>query len=145
MRLHSITKTHAHRTARRVGRGNGSGRGTFSGRGVKGQKARSGANSNIPRTFVGGSTALLQRLPKLPGFKSHRVKPVTVNMARIVKAFDGKGTVSVVTLLEKGLISTNEALIGVRIVGATTPSAHELSFDTESGNLTLTKKLASTK
>lgn len=141
MRLHDIKETHAHRKPKRLGRGNGSGKGTFSGRGVKGQKARTGANSNIPRTFIGGSTSLIQRLPKLKGFKSHRTRPLTVNIARIAATYTDGEVVSVVSLMEKGIISANEALRGVKIVGSTTDLKPKVTFETESGSLSLTKKL----
>jgi large subunit ribosomal protein L15 len=141
MRLHEIKNTHERPKSRRVGRGIGSGRGTFSGRGVKGQKARSGANSNIPRTFIGGSTALIQRLPKLKGFKSRAEKPTTVSLDRIAAVFKDGETVSIISLLEKGLISAREAEKGVRVVGAAKPLERSFVYDTESGRLTVTKKL----
>ncbi|HSI20634.1 MAG TPA: 50S ribosomal protein L15 [Verrucomicrobiae bacterium] len=141
MRLHDISETHAHRKSKRVGRGNGSGKGTFAGRGVKGQKARTGANSNIPRTFIGGSTTLIQRLPKLKGFKSAAVKPVTVNIARVVANYTDGDKVTLLSLLEKGIISAKEAAQGVKIVGASGEVTHKLTFDTENGKLSVTKKL----
>jgi large subunit ribosomal protein L15 len=141
MRLHTIGSTHPHRKSRRVGRGNGSGKGTFSGRGVKGQKSRSGANSNLPRTFIGGSTALMQRLPKLKGFKSRALKPQAVSLTRLVAVYKDGETVSIISLLEKGMISTREAQQGVKIVGGSSEVTHKLNFDTENGKLTLSKKL----
>lgn len=61
---------------RRVGRGISAGRGKTAGRGTKGQKARSGS-SRRPG-FEGGQNPLMQRLPKLRGFNSHRPKVETV-------------------------------------------------------------------
>lgn len=141
MRLHEISQTHARRTAKRVGRGNGSGRGTFAGRGVKGQKARTGANSNLPRTFIGGSTALMQRLPKLKGFTSHATKPVTVNIARIAQTFKIGEKVTLLALLEKGVISAREAEQGIKIVGASKNPEAKFTFDTENPKIAVTKKL----
>ncbi len=57
----------AHRAAKRVGRGPGSGIGKTSGRGHKGHKSRSGGNT--PRGFEGGQMPLQRRLPKR-GFKN---------------------------------------------------------------------------
>lgn len=143
MRLHEIQQTHAHRKSKRVGRGNGSGKGTFAGRGVKGQKARTGANSNVPRTFIGGSTALIQRLPKLKGFKSSAIKPVTVNVARVAAVFKDGDKVTLAAMLEKKLISPAEALQGVKVVGASGEVTAKFTYDTENAKLSVAKKLLS--
>ena len=131
MELHSLTSTHPRPTSKRVGRGNGSGRGTFSGRGVKGQKARTGANSNVPRTFIGGSTSLVQKLPKLKGFKSDKVKPVTVNIIRLLPHYKAGDVVTLLSLIENNIISASEAVTGVKVVGAVSKS---LGFTFESDN-----------
>src|SRR5829696_4192994 len=55
-------------TARRIGRGVGSGLGKTSGRGQKGQKARSKGNIN-KKHFQGGQTPMQRRLPKR-GFRN---------------------------------------------------------------------------
>ncbi|HUA13337.1 MAG TPA: 50S ribosomal protein L15 [Candidatus Sulfotelmatobacter sp.] len=60
----------------RVGRGISAGRGKTAGRGTKGQGARAGWSKKPG--FAGGSNPLMQKLPKLPGFKSHRIKDETV-------------------------------------------------------------------
>jgi large subunit ribosomal protein L15 len=57
---------------RRVGRGISAGQGKTAGRGTKGQKSRAGS-SRRPG-FEGGQNPLMQRLPKLAGFHSRRVK-----------------------------------------------------------------------
>ena len=69
------------RSKKRVGRGNGSGHGTYAGRGVKGQKARSGAR--IPAWFEGGQMPLQRRVPKR-GFNNTRFRVETqiVNLER---------------------------------------------------------------
>jgi large subunit ribosomal protein L15 len=143
MRLHDIKNTHAKPRSQRVGRGTGSGRGVFSGRGVKGQKARTGANSNIPRTFIGGSTSLMQRLPKLKGFKSRaaNTKPVAVNLARIAEFFEDGDVITLKGLLEKGIISAPEALRGIKITGASGEVKSKFTYDTENEKLSVTKKL----
>lgn len=58
------------RSAKRVGRGIAAGQGKTAGRGTKGQKARAG--SSRKPGFEGGQNPLMQRLPKLHGFKSHK-------------------------------------------------------------------------
>lgn len=59
-------------TSKRLGRGIASGKGKTAGRGTKGQGARAGS-SRRPG-FSGGQNPLMQQLPKLPGFRSLRVK-----------------------------------------------------------------------
>ena len=68
MRLNSIKPAAgAKSTAKRVGRGPGSGNGKTAGRGVKGQKSRSGGYHKVG--FEGGQMPLQRRLPKR-GFSS---------------------------------------------------------------------------
>ena len=68
MQLHDLKPAAgAHRKARRIGRGTGSGRGKTSGRGQKGQNARS---EGFRLGFEGGQMPLQRRLPKI-GFRSH--------------------------------------------------------------------------
>jgi large subunit ribosomal protein L15 len=61
----------------RVGRGIAAGQGKTAGRGTKGQKSRTG--SSAKPGFAGGQNPIMQALPKLPGFKSHRPKSVIIN------------------------------------------------------------------
>lgn len=56
----------------RVGRGIAAGQGKTAGRGTKGQKSRTGYSARPG--FEGGQNPLMQRLPKLPGFRSIRIK-----------------------------------------------------------------------
>ncbi len=64
--LNTVSKT----SKRRVGRGIAAGQGKTAGRGTKGQKSRAG--SSRKPGFEGGQNPLIQRLPKLRGFNSHR-------------------------------------------------------------------------
>jgi large subunit ribosomal protein L15 len=83
MKLHDLQPpSGAHKPARRVGRGHGSGRGKTAGRGTKGQKSRAG--SSIPAWFEGGQTPLHVRTPKLHGFKNRfRVEYAGLNLGRL--------------------------------------------------------------
>ena len=90
------------RPAKRLGRGIGSGKGKTAGRGTKGQKSRSGYN--IPRRFEGGQMALVQRLPKVKGFRSRNIKPQIVKLSLIEKNFKAGERIDVKVLLGKGLI-----------------------------------------
>ena len=67
----------------RVGRGPGSGKGKTAGRGVKGQKARSGAAVN---GFEGGQMPLHMRMPKRGFNTPFRKQIVEVNLWRIEQA-----------------------------------------------------------
>ena len=90
-----------HKSGKRVGRGIAAGQGKTAGRGTKGQGARTG--SSAKPGFEGGQNPLMQRLPKLPGFKSHRTKMTNV-YTNDLEAFGGK-TVDTTVLAEAGLIS----------------------------------------
>lgn len=64
--------TNRHKNPKRVGRGIASGQGKTAGRGTKGQMSRTGAKKRPG--FEGGQNPLLQRLPKLRGFRSSNTK-----------------------------------------------------------------------
>lgn len=68
------------RPRRRVGRGIGGKGGKTAGRGTKGQ----GARDTIPMGFEGGQLPLMQRIPKLRGFKNpFRVEYTPVNVGSL--------------------------------------------------------------
>ncbi len=76
----------ATRPRKRIGRGIGSGMGKTSTHGHKGEKARSGNDSNVG--FEGGQMPLHRRLPKR-GFKNpFRKDFVAINVGRVQKAID---------------------------------------------------------
>ena len=95
----------------RRGRGHGSGNGKTAGKGHKGQKARSGA----PRIgFEGGQMPLYRRIPKR-GFKNRNTLDiVAINVSRL-EVFENGDTVTIESLLEKGVISN--ARDGVKLLG----------------------------
>ena len=82
----------------RKGRGEGS-KGKTAGRGGKGTRAR-----NVVRAgFEGGAMPLVQRLPKLRGFKNpERIEFQAVNVSTINALFPKGGDVSVEDLYEVG-------------------------------------------
>ena len=100
-----------HSDAFRRGRGHGSGNGKTAGKGHKGQKARSGA----PRIgFEGGQMPLYRRIPKR-GFKNRNtLEFVGINVSRL-DIFEDGDTVTVESLVEKGLIKNPRD--GVKILG----------------------------
>lgn len=66
----------ANKKSTRVGRGIAAGRGKTAGRGTKGQNARAGGGVRLG--FEGGQNPLMNRLPKLRGFKAVRPKAEVV-------------------------------------------------------------------
>lgn len=100
MKYHELT-TGKNKQSKRVGRGISAGQGKTAGRGTKGQGARTG--SSAKPGFAGGSNPLMQKLPKLPGFKSHRTPPENIYTGQLDQ-FAGK-TVDANLLAEAKLIS----------------------------------------
>src|SRR4051812_4429943 len=98
------------KSAKRVGRGIAAGQGKTAGRGTKGQLARTGSSKRPG--FEGGQNPLMQRLPKLPGFTSHRTKAEVVYTGHL-DAFAGK-TADAEALAQAGLISN--AFVKVKVI-----------------------------
>jgi large subunit ribosomal protein L15 len=114
MKYHElITKTA--KRPKRVGRGI-AGQGKTAGRGTKGQKARTGASQRPG--FAGGSNPLMQQLPKLPGFKSHRAKAENVYTGQL-EQFSGK-TVTTTLLASANLISNPYVIVKLIVKGELT-------------------------
>lgn len=89
------------KAGKRVGRGIAAGKGKTAGRGTKGQKSRTG--SSAKPGFAGGQNPLMQKLPKLPGFKSKRTPAENVTTEQINAL--GKKTVDTLELANAGLVS----------------------------------------
>jgi large subunit ribosomal protein L15 len=104
------------RRINRVGRGISAGQGKTAGRGTKGQGSRTGSKKKPG--FAGGSNPLMQKLPKLPGFKSHRIKAETIYTGQL-DAFSGK-TVDANLLSENGLISNPYVSVKLIVKGEVT-------------------------
>ena len=94
-------KVTPNKAGRRVGRGIAAGQGKTAGRGTKGQGSRTG--SSAKPGFEGGQNPLMQRLPKLPGFRSHRIKSQNVHTSDLEQVA-GK-TVDNAVLAAAGLVS----------------------------------------
>jgi large subunit ribosomal protein L15 len=109
MKYHQL-QTAPSKSSRRVGRGIAAGRGKTAGRGTKGQKARAG--SSAKPGFAGGTNPLMQKLPKLPGFTSHRTPPENIYTGQL-EQFGGK-VITAETLAEAGLISS--AYVNVKLL-----------------------------
>jgi large subunit ribosomal protein L15 len=88
------------KSKRRVGRGIAAGQGKTAGRGTKGQGSRTGFSKRPG--FEGGQNPLMQRLPKLHGFRSFRVKAENVYTDQL----NGLGAkVDNQLLADKGLVT----------------------------------------
>jgi large subunit ribosomal protein L15 len=100
VKLHDLAPpAGATKAKRRVGRGIGGKGGKTAGRGTKGLKAR----GTVPPGFEGGQLPLMQRIPKLKGFKNpFRIEYTPVNIG----ALDALETdeITVDTLVEAGLV-----------------------------------------
>ena len=92
--------------SKRIGRGLSAGQGKTAGRGTKGQKSRSGYN--LPNRYAGGESPLSLRLPKLPGFKSHKQKAIVITLDVVSRNFKNGEIVSKETLLAKKLIKKGQ-------------------------------------
>jgi len=105
MKVHELRPpAGATRPRRRVGRGIGGKGGKTAGRGSKGQ----GARDTIPMGFEGGQLPLLQRIPKLRGFKNpFRVEYTPVNLSALEALAERgavtDGTVDLATMVAAGL------------------------------------------
>jgi large subunit ribosomal protein L15 len=91
------------KTAKRVGRGLGSGTGKTAGRGSKGQRSRSGGKTGR-RGFEGGQMPLQRRLPKR-GFNNVKFAKVTGAVTtRQLNQFDDGATVGLAEVKKAGFI-----------------------------------------
>lgn len=114
MKLNELSPApNSKKTARRLGRGTGSGLGKTSGKGQKGQNSRSGGG--VRPGFEGGQMPLLRRLPKM-GFTNHfRKEYTTINVSALEKYENG--TVVDIDLLKKdGLVNKINAN-GLKVLG----------------------------
>ena len=115
----------ATKAKRRVGRGTGGKGHKTAGRGTKGQKAR----NTMPAGFEGGQLPLMQRIPKLKGFKNpFRIEYAPVNLAALEAL--GQDEVTPAVLVEAGLVRP-KALVKILGQGSLTRpvkvSAHAFS------------------
>jgi large subunit ribosomal protein L15 len=99
--------------SKRLGRGIGSGKGKTSGRGVKGQKARTGASI---KGFEGGQTPIYMRLPKKGFINFCKKEYEVVNIRDIVnliakKLLKADELVTKEKLLEVGLLNKKESVL----------------------------------
>jgi len=112
MQIHEL-KLAKRKDRKKIGRGGK--RGTYSGKGNKGQKARSGGN--VDPLFEGGRSSLVERLKKLRGFKTIKVKKNNFNLNDLERNFKDGENVTVEALIKSGILSKIKAVDGVKILG----------------------------
>lgn len=112
MKFHELQTT-PNKSSHRVGRGIAAGKGKTAGRGTKGQRSRTG--SSRKPGFEGGQNPIMQRLPKLPGFRSFATRPEVVYTFEL-EQFGGM-KVSNQTLADAGLVSNPFVTIKIVVKG----------------------------
>lgn len=138
MKYHELSVT-ANRSARRVGRGISAGQGKTAGRGTKGQKSRTG-NGRRPG-FEGGQNPLMQRLPKLRGFRSIRPKMELVYTGQL----NDIGTnIDNFTLADAGIISNAYVKTKLILKGAVTKKVHVKLQSASAASVAAIQKLGGT-
>lgn len=109
-------KVSSNKSSKRVGRGISAGQGKTAGRGTKGQSSRTGGR--VRPGFEGGQNPLYQRLPKLPGFTSHRPKTENVYTGQLDQISDV--IVDNFTLANAGLTSSPYVKVKLIVKGDVT-------------------------
>ena len=114
MKLHDLSPAAGSTKARkRIGRGPASGQGKTAGKGHKGQLARAGRG--LRAGFEGGQMPLQRRVPKRGFNNIFATEMAIVNLATLEKCYNDGETVTVASLLEKGILK--KTLDGVKILG----------------------------
>jgi large subunit ribosomal protein L15 len=105
MKLHELSPAEgSKKTAKRIGRGHGSGWGKTAGKGHKGQKARAGKGMRVG--FEGGQMPLQRRIPKRGFNNIFRKYVVAINVGTLNKFEDG-AVVDVAALADKGIVKNS--------------------------------------
>ena len=115
MKMHELRPAEGAMTsAKRLGRGIGSGLGKTSGKGHKGQNARSGGG--VRPGFEGGQMPLVRRIPKR-GFNNRFRKVYSiVNISALEAKFENGAVVDAEALIVSGILSKIEDA-GVKVLG----------------------------
>lgn len=115
MKYHEL-EVHSPKSSKRVGRGIAGGQGKTAGRGTKGQMSRTGSKRRPG--FEGGQNPLMQRLPKLHGFRSLQTKAETIYTGQLDN-LSGK-TITSQVLAEAQLISSPFVVVKLLSKGTVT-------------------------
>lgn len=132
MKFHEL-KVISNKSARRVGRGISAGQGKTAGRGTKGQSSRTG-NGRRPG-FEGGQNPLMQRLPKLRGFRAIKASAENVYTGQL----DALGSnIDNFTIADAGLVSSPYVKVKLIVKGEITI---KLNVKLQSASLTAIEAL----
>jgi large subunit ribosomal protein L15 len=111
--LHTLKKT-VQKSAKRRGRGHGSGRGMKSGHGTT---RHQNARESIPLFFEGGQGRMVKKYPLLRGKnKNNSVRSSIHITTGQLNTFDAGTTVSYQSLIEKNFLSPTQKSFRVKIV-----------------------------
>jgi large subunit ribosomal protein L15 len=112
MRLNDVQpQSGSKRRRRRVGRGIAAGQGASCGFGMRGQKSRSGRGTRPG--FEGGQMPLYRRVPKLKHFELVNQKQYTIINVKSLADLAAGTEVSLESLLEAGILTTNDGPLKV--------------------------------
>ena len=113
MKLHELTAVPGStKTAKRIGRGHGSGQGKTAGKGHKGQKARAGRGFRAG--FEGGQMPLQRRLPKR-GFHNIFAKTIVAVNVGALNRFEDGAVVDEAAIVAAGLVK--KTMDGIKVLG----------------------------
>lgn len=142
MNIHTLQPTHPLKSPKRIGRGGK--KGTYSGKGMKGQKARSGAK--ISPVFTGGAPALggqgsryLHRKRGLSNVVLTKNTKVwkSISIDKIIDIFEDGATVSLESLVNAGLIKGGQKYVKILGGRSSQDSKKKFTFD----SVTLSKSV----
>ena len=106
MKLYELSPAEgSKKSAKRVGRGHGSGWGKTAGKGHKGQKARSGGG--VRPGFEGGQMPLQRRVPKRGFNNIFAKKVVAVNLSELNRKFEDGADVTIEALVKAGVVKNS--------------------------------------
>lgn len=113
MKLHELSPVEGSRkSAKRIGRGHGSGWGKTAGKGHKGQKVRSGKGMRVG--FEGGQMPLQRRIPKR-GFNNIFAKEIVAINVGTLNRFENGAVVDAASLVEAGIVKNS--FDGIKVLG----------------------------
>lgn len=95
------------RSAKRLGRGSGSGRWNYSTKWQKGQNSRSGWSK--PDWFEGGQIPLMRRIPKLKWFKRYSKLVTKYELVNL-------GDIEAIDVIKTGSTINKEVLLAARLI-----------------------------
>ena len=112
MRIHEVSpQKGSTKRRRRIGRGIAAGQGASGGFGMRGQKSRSGTGTKAG--FEGGQMPLYRRVPKLKHFPLVNPSYYTIINVGKLNSLPANSEVTLESLMEAGLITSNDGALKV--------------------------------